>query len=65
MPLDTTLADITARLRKNGFPNKQAISQGIVLRVLSELGWDTYEPAVVWPEYQTRGGRARSYAVAG
>ena len=58
MPLDTTLADITARLRKNGFPNKQAISQGIVLRVLSELGWDTYEPAVVWPEYQTRGGRA-------
>ena len=58
MSLDTTLADITARLRENGFPNEQAISQGIVLRVLRELGWDTYDTAVVWPEYQTGGGRA-------
>ena len=58
MSLDTTLADITARLRENGFPNEQAISQGIVLRVLRELGWDTYDTAVVWPEYQTGSGRA-------
>ena len=58
MSLDTTLADITTRLRENGFPNEQAISQGIVLRVLRELGWDTYDTAVVWPEYQTGGGRA-------
>ena len=58
MPLDTTLADITVRLRENGFPNEQAISQGIVLRLLRELGWDTYDTAVVWPEYQTGGGRA-------
>lgn len=58
MSLDTTLADIAARLRENGFPNEQAISQGIVLRVLHELGWDTYDPVVVWPEYQTGEGRA-------
>ncbi len=58
MSLDTTLADISTRLRENGFPNEQAISQGIVLRVLRELGWDTYDTAVVWPEYQTGGGRA-------
>ncbi len=58
MSLDTTLADITTRLRENGFPNEQAISQGIVLRALRELGWDTYDTAVVWPEYQTGGGRA-------
>ena len=58
MSLDTTLADITVRLRENGFPNEQAISQGIVLRVLRELGWDTYDTAVVWPEYQTESGRA-------
>ena len=57
MSLDTTLANITVRLRENGFPNEQAISQGIVLRVLRELGWDTYDTAVVWPEYQTGGGR--------
>ena len=57
MSLDTTLADITARLRDNAFPNEQAISQGIVLRVLRELGWDTYATNVVWPEYQTGSGR--------
>ena len=55
MPLNTTLADITARLQQNRFPNEQAISQGIVLRVLRELGWDTYDANVVWPEYQTAG----------
>ena len=58
MSLGTTLADITTRLRKNGYPNEQAISQGIVLRLLRELGWDTYDPTVVWPEYQTGDGRA-------
>ena len=56
--LETTLADITVRLRDNKFANKQAISQGIVLRVLQELGWDTYDTAVVWPSYQTGDGRA-------
>ena len=58
MSLDKTLADITVRLRENGFPNEQAISQGIVLRVLPELGWDTHDwTAVVWPKYQSGAGR--------
>ena len=57
MSLDVTLADIVARLQQKGFPNEQAISQGVVLRVLRELGWDTYDTNVVWPEYQTREGR--------
>ncbi len=58
MALEITLADITARLRQNKFPNEQAISQGIVLRVFQELGWDTWDTGVVWPEYQTGEGRA-------
>lgn len=58
MPLETTLSDITARLRQGKFPNEQAISQGIVLRVFQELGWDTWDTNVVWPEYQTGEGRA-------
>lgn len=58
MSLETTLADITARLRQGKFPNEQAISQGIVLRVFQELGWDTWDTNVVWPEYQTGEGRA-------
>lgn len=57
MPLETILADITARLRQGRFPNEQSISQGVVLRVLQELAWDTFDPAIVWPEYQTGEGR--------
>ena len=57
MALETALADITGRLRQGRFPNEQAISQGIVLRLLQELGWDTWDTAVVWPEYQTGEGR--------
>jgi hypothetical protein len=41
------LADIIARLRQGRFQNEQAVSQGIVLRVLQELGWDTWDTAVV------------------
>lgn len=58
MSLETTLTDITSRLRQGRFPNEQAISQGIVLRVLQELGWNTWDTNVVWPEYQTGEGRA-------
>ena len=58
MSLETTLTDIIARLRQGRFPNEQAISQGIVLRVLQELGWDIYDTTSVWLEFQTREGRA-------
>ena len=58
MPLEPTIADITARLRQGKFPNEQAISQGVVLRSLQELGWNTWDTASVWPEYQTGEGRA-------
>jgi predicted type IV restriction endonuclease len=58
MLLEATLADITSRLRQGKFPNEQAVSQGIVLRVFQELGWDTWDTNVVWPEYQTGEGRA-------
>jgi hypothetical protein len=58
MSLETTLTDITARLRQGKFLNEQAISQGIVLRVLQVLGWDIYDTTSVWPEFQTGEGRA-------
>jgi hypothetical protein len=58
MSLEATVGDITARLRQGKFPNEQAISQGIVLRVFQELGWDTWDTNVVWPEFQTGEGRA-------
>ncbi len=58
MSLETTLTDIATRLRQGRFPNEQAISLGIVLRVLQELGWNIWDTNVVWPEYQTGEGRA-------
>jgi predicted type IV restriction endonuclease len=58
MSLDTTLADIIARLRQGRFPNEQAVAQDIVLRVLQELGWDIYDTTLVWPEFQSGEGRA-------
>lgn len=56
--LAATLADITTRLRQNKFSNEQQVSQGIVLRILDELGWDKWDTSVVWPEFQTGEGRA-------
>jgi len=58
MELEVTLAEIATRLREDGFPNEQAISLGIVVPVLQDLGWNTRNPALVWPEYQTGEGRA-------
>ncbi len=57
MPLDVTLGDIVSKLREGRFPNEQAISQGIVLRILSDLDWNVYDTNIVWPEYSTGEGR--------
>jgi len=56
--LEATLTDITTRLRQGRYPNEQSISQGIVLPVLRELGWDIFDTTLIWPEYQTGEGRA-------
>lgn len=57
MPLPDTITDIISKLRQGRFSNEQSISQGIVLRLLQELGWDVYDTAIVWPEFQTGEGR--------
>jgi predicted type IV restriction endonuclease len=57
MSLQAALTDITGRLRQARPPNEQAVSQGIVLRLLQELGWDTWDTSLVWPEFQTGEGR--------
>ena len=58
MSLETTITDIIARLRQGRFPNEQAISQGIVLHVLQELGWDIYDTTLLRPEFQIGESRA-------
>lgn len=51
MSLLNALNTILSKLEKDEFANEQAIKQGVVLRILSHLGWDSFEPTVVWPEY--------------
>lgn len=58
MAIEAAIQEIASRLREGRFPNEQAISQGILLRLLQELGWDTWDTSRVWPEYQTGEGRA-------
>ncbi len=54
--MQSVLADIINRLETEQFPNEQAIKQGVVLRLLSILGWDIYDPKTVWPEFSVNGG---------
>ncbi len=54
--MQATLADIVRRLEAREFVNEQAIKQGVVLRLLSALGWDTFDPTVVYPEFSVNGG---------
>ena len=58
MALENILSDILQKLRQGAFANEQAISQGIVLRIMQQLEWDTFDTSLVWPEYQTGEGRA-------
>ena len=62
MSLAESLEQIANHLRLGRFPNEQAVSQGVVLRILNELGWDTYNPEIVWPEYSL-GGRRVDFAL--
>ena len=57
MSLEVIVGDVARQLRAGRYPNEQAVSQGIVLRVLGELGWDIWNPAAVWPEFKTSEGR--------
>lgn len=57
MRLEQEIAGIRDGIKANRFPNEAAVSQGIVLRLLSALGWPAYDTQVVWPEYSLSGRR--------
>ncbi len=50
--------DIRFRLDRKQFANEQAVRLGIVDRLLTALGWPTYNPQIVSPEYPIGTGRA-------
>jgi hypothetical protein len=55
--LDETLTRIQQSIRRGAFTNEAAVSQGILLPVLNELGWNVFDPALVSPEYTVEGRR--------
>ena len=57
MPLEETVRDIQKNIQNDQYQSEQAISQGIVLRLLSEQGWPVWDPHTVIPEYKVPGGR--------
>jgi predicted type IV restriction endonuclease len=52
-----TLESIRDGLRQNSFVNEASVSQGIVLRLLRELGWEAFDVDIVSPEYSVKGRR--------
>lgn len=55
--LKSHIEEIRTAIRAGQFLNEAAVSQGVVLRILSALGWPTYDTQVVIPEYSLEGRR--------
>lgn len=56
-PLEDLISKIRKRLSQNAYPNEAAISSGVVLPILRELGWDDTDPSEIMPEYPIGAGR--------
>lgn len=57
MALSDHLDRVQERLRRGDFHSEMAVSQGVLLPVLNELGWPVFDPNVVYPEFPLEGRR--------
>lgn len=62
--LTETIRDIRARLERGEYGDEAKVSQGIVTRLLNDLGWPVYDTTVVAREYSIQGRRV-DYALFG
>ena len=62
MTIARHIEDVRERLRRGEFSSEAAVSQGIVLPTLQELGWPVFDIKIVVPEYSV-GGRRVDYAL--
>lgn len=62
--LTETIRDLRTRLGRGEFGDEAKVSQGIVMRVLQDLGWPVFDTGVVVREYSIRGRRV-DYALIG
>jgi hypothetical protein len=57
MAISNHIEKVRERLRNNAFPSEAAVSQGILLPALHELGWPVFNTRVVVPEFSLEGRR--------
>lgn len=57
MSISDQLEKIKEALRRGDYISEAAVSQGVVLPMLLELGWPVFDPSVVIPEYAVEGRR--------
>jgi len=57
MTLSEQVERIQNLITRGNLPNEASISQGIILPILQELGWEIYDPGFVVPEYSVSGRR--------
>ncbi len=57
MDIKNTIKSIASDIKYGRFTSEASVSQGIVLRLLSVLGWDIFDAEIVIPEYSIFGKR--------
>src|SRR5688500_12535381 len=57
MTLTSVIERVREAMRTGQYVNEAAISHGVVLPILNELGWPVFDPTVVAPEYTVEGRR--------
>lgn len=62
MNLKQHIEEIRVLIQAGRFTNEASVSQGIVLRILGALGWQTWDTQIVSPEFSV-GGRRVDYAL--
>ena len=57
MALENHIQQVRDRLRRGEYTSEAAVSQGILLPALYELGWPVFDTSIVVPEYSLEGRR--------
>ncbi|MBM2825867.1 MAG: hypothetical protein HW402_1531 [Dehalococcoidales bacterium] len=54
---EETIERVREGLRRGSFTSEAAVSQGILLPILNEMGWPVFNTTIVMPEYSVEGRR--------
>ena len=57
MAINNHIEKVRQGLREGRFTSEAAVSQGILLPALNELGWPVFDTSIVIPEFSVEGRR--------